>query len=129
MPCFKAELCAPVIDQIVFRIKAAMNQLRVLVGLCPGHRAPLLNKRKVGGQERATDVLGQCKIRRPIARVPIIHKDAADAPRAAPMRDIEIPVGPRLELGVKRRIVRIEVGFLRGMVLDAVKEGKQQGVE
>jgi hypothetical protein len=70
MPGFQPELGAPVIDEVVFGIEPAMDQLRILVGLGPGlHPVRVFDQRHEGRQEGAADILGQREIGLPVAGV------------------------------------------------------------
>lgn len=83
MPGLKPELRAPVVDKIVFGIKAAMDQLRLAVRFGRGGPDPAFRHRTERRQEGAPDRLGESEIGFPVAGVQVVVEDAANAPRAA----------------------------------------------
>ena len=89
MTRLQPELGATVVDKVVFGIKPAMDQLRVLVCLGPVLRHAGLGQRQKGRQEGRADRLGKGEIGLPVAAIQVIVKDATDAPRPAGFDDIE----------------------------------------
>ena len=107
MPRFQAKLGAAVIDKIVFGIETTVAQLRLLVVIRPVLRMPLVDQRDECGQEGRADVTGQCKVRVPVASVPVIIKNPPYPARTLAVRDEEIFVGPGLELRIELLPVRV----------------------
>ena len=67
MAGFKAKFRAAVVDQIIFCIKPAMDQLDVFVLGRPGQVPAPLGDRNERRQESAADILRECKIGIPVA--------------------------------------------------------------
>ncbi len=94
--------------------------MRVFVSVIPTLRAALFDKRHVGRQECAADILGQFEILFPVAGIVVVHKDAANPTRATPVRDKEILVGPFLEFRVVVFPMWIKVLFLRRVEMRSI---------
>src|SRR6056297_1863476 len=129
MPGGQPETRAPVIDKVVFRIKPAMDKLHILVRLVPVLHPPLFHQRYESGQKGAPDILRQREIRRPVARIAIIHEDPADTTRPLSVRDIEILVRPFLEMRVNIGAMRVQMRLLGGVKMRRVLVILNAGVE
>jgi NAD(P)-dependent dehydrogenase (short-subunit alcohol dehydrogenase family) len=127
MPGLQPELGAAVVDEVVFGIEPAMDQLGVLVASVQASRH-FLDQRHEGRQEGAADVLGEGEIGLPVAGVEIVIEDAADAARA-PVRDVEILVRPGLEARVVGGAVGSQMGLQHGVEMRGVLVVLDAGVE
>ena len=97
----EAELGASVVDQVELDITASADLLPLLLLGRVGHVLALGDEREVRRKHGVEAGLGHLETALGRETVEVVVEDAADATRLAPVRDVEVPVAPGLELRIE----------------------------
>mmetsp|Transcript_57784 Transcript_57784/g.132724 ORF Transcript_57784/g.132724 Transcript_57784/m.132724 type:complete len:209 (+) Transcript_57784:433-1059(+) len=111
----EAEDSAAVVDEVELDITAASHLLPLSLFLRERIILVLLNQRQVGRHDRIEALFRESEDRLGVAVVQVVEEDATKATRLATVLDVEILVGPLLELGVVAWIVLVARLLVRTM--------------
>src|SRR5699024_5489200 len=106
---------AAVVNQVEFHVAPAPVELESAFALAVGHVAAALDDGCVRVDEGLADAAAEGKTLREAEFVQVIEKQAANAARLLPVRQIEIFIAPLLVLGIKC-IAERRAGCLCGLM-------------